>query len=132
MSTFQHSELLPEHEILQNKTPAVMEEANRGSDPEKKQAEHGTELYQISDWKYCCKLLILRSARVLARDNGSNRVCFVPLLCKHANCMFGFKPDGPISGGSHPMTKASIPREIPRNRQPSVALSNSGYGGLLG
>jgi hypothetical protein len=26
------------------------------------------ELYQINDWKYCCKLLILRSARVLARD----------------------------------------------------------------
>jgi hypothetical protein len=34
--TFQHSELLPEHEILQNKIPAVTEEANQGSDPEKK------------------------------------------------------------------------------------------------
>jgi hypothetical protein len=44
--------LLPEHEILQNKIPAVMEEANQGSDPEKTQAEHGTELYRISDWKY--------------------------------------------------------------------------------
>jgi len=55
MSTFQQSELLPEHEILQNKIPAVTEEANQGSDPQKKQAEHGTELYQISDWQYCCK-----------------------------------------------------------------------------
>jgi hypothetical protein len=25
-------------------------------------------LYQINDWKYCCKLLILRSARVLDLD----------------------------------------------------------------
>jgi hypothetical protein len=68
--TFQHRELLPEHEILQNKIPAVTEEANQGSDPEKKQAEHGTQLYQTNDWKDCCKLLILRSARVLARDKG--------------------------------------------------------------
>ncbi len=44
MSAFQHSELLPEHEILQNKIPAVTEEANQGSDPEKKQAELDTEL----------------------------------------------------------------------------------------
>jgi len=28
-----------------------------------------TELYQINDWKYCCRLLILGSARVLARDS---------------------------------------------------------------
>jgi hypothetical protein len=69
MSTSQHSELLPENEILQNKLPVVTEEANQGSDPEKKQAKHGTELYQINDWKYCRKLLIRRSARVLARDN---------------------------------------------------------------
>ena len=69
MSTFQHSELLPEHEILQYKIPtATTEEANQCSDPEENEAEHGTELYQINDWKYCCKLLILRSARVLARD----------------------------------------------------------------
>jgi hypothetical protein len=67
MSTFQHSELLPEHEILQNKIPTATEDANQGPDPEKKRAEHGTELYQITDWKYCCKSLILRSARVLAR-----------------------------------------------------------------
>jgi hypothetical protein len=49
MSTFQHSELLPEHEILQNKIPANTEEANQGSDPEEKKAEHGTESYQIND-----------------------------------------------------------------------------------
>jgi hypothetical protein len=68
MPTFQDSELLPEHEILQYKIPAAMEDANQCSDPEEKQAEHGMGLYQINDWKYCCKLLILRSARVLARE----------------------------------------------------------------
>ncbi len=47
MPTFQHSELLPEHEILQYKIPAATEEANQCSDPEEKQAEHGMELYQI-------------------------------------------------------------------------------------
>jgi hypothetical protein len=67
MPTFQHSELLPEHDILQYKIPAATE-ANQCSDPEEKQAELGIGLYQINDWKYCCKLLILRSARVLARD----------------------------------------------------------------
>ena len=67
MPTFEHSELLPEHEILQYKIPTATEE-NRCSDPEKKEAEHGTELYQINDWKYGSKLLIVRSARVLARD----------------------------------------------------------------
>jgi hypothetical protein len=36
--------------------------------PEEKKAEHGTESYQINDWKSCCKLLILRSARVMARN----------------------------------------------------------------
>ena len=51
------------------KIPTATEEANQYSDPEEKEAEHGTELYQINDWKYCCKLLILRSARVLARDS---------------------------------------------------------------
>ena len=68
MPTFQHSELLPENEILQYKIPAATEEANKCSDPEEKQAEHGMGLYQINDRKYCCNLLILRSARVLARD----------------------------------------------------------------
>jgi hypothetical protein len=66
VSTFQHSELLPEHEILQNKIPAATEKTNQGSDPEERQTDDGKELYQINDWKYCCKLLILHSARVLA------------------------------------------------------------------
>jgi len=44
MPTFQHSELLPEHEILQNKSPTPTEKANQGSVPEEKQAEHGKEL----------------------------------------------------------------------------------------
>jgi hypothetical protein len=72
MPTFEHSELLPEQKILQYKIPTATEEANQCSDPEENEAEHGTELYQINDWKYYCKLLILRSARVLARDR---RLC---------------------------------------------------------
>jgi hypothetical protein len=44
MSTFQHSELLPEHEILQNKIPAATEKANQSSVPEEKPTEHGKEL----------------------------------------------------------------------------------------
>ena len=64
-----HSELLPEHEILQYKIPTATGEANQCSDPKEKESEHVTELYQINNWKYCCKLLILGSARVLARDN---------------------------------------------------------------
>src|ERR1700730_16803025 len=73
MPTFQHSELLPEQEILQYKIPTATGEANQCSDPEEKDAEHGTDLYQINDWKYCCKLLILRSARILARDTPNRR-----------------------------------------------------------
>ena len=71
MPAFEHSELLPEHEILQYKIPTATEEANQCSDLEENEAEHGTQLYQINDWKYYCKLLILRSARVLARDTGA-------------------------------------------------------------
>jgi len=44
MSTFQHSELLTEHQVLQNKILAATEEGNQGSDPQEKQAEHGKEL----------------------------------------------------------------------------------------
>ncbi len=36
------------------------------------QAEHGAESYQINDWKSCCKFLILRSARVMARDKSQD------------------------------------------------------------
>ena len=46
-------------------------EANQCTDREEKEVEHGTALYQIYDGEYCCKLLILRSARVLARNNGT-------------------------------------------------------------
>jgi hypothetical protein len=60
---------LAEQEMLQNKIPAATEEANQGSDPEKKQADNGTELYRINDWKSYCKLL-LRSVRVLPRGRG--------------------------------------------------------------
>src|SRR5258708_239161 len=84
MPTFQHGELLPEHEILQYKSPAATEEANQCSDPEEKQAEHGMGLYQINDWKYCCKLLILRSARVLARECVQER----------QTCSVGSRPTG--------------------------------------
>ena len=38
MSTFQYSELLPEHEILQNKISATTEKTNQGSNPEEKHA----------------------------------------------------------------------------------------------
>ena len=38
MSTFQYSELLPEHEILQNKISATTEKTNQGSKPEEKHA----------------------------------------------------------------------------------------------
>jgi hypothetical protein len=41
MPTFQHSKLLPEHEILQYKIPAATEEAKQCSDPEAKQVVHG-------------------------------------------------------------------------------------------
>ena len=49
MSTFQYSELLAQHEILQHKIPAATEKANQGSDAEEKQAEHGRQLCQIND-----------------------------------------------------------------------------------
>ena len=83
MPTFQHRELLPEHEILQYKIPTATEEANQCSDPEENDAEHGTELYQINDWKYCCKLLILRPARVLARDRLSQTLIFILINRQH-------------------------------------------------
>jgi hypothetical protein len=40
MSTFQHRELLLEHEILQYEVPPATEKANQGTDPEEKQIEH--------------------------------------------------------------------------------------------
>src|ERR1700693_2021116 len=46
--------------------PRLRERRISAPDPEENEAEHGTELYQINDWKYGSKLLIVRSARVLA------------------------------------------------------------------
>jgi hypothetical protein len=45
-ATLQHSELLSERKILQGKTPTAMKHASERSEPEKKQIEHGPELYQ--------------------------------------------------------------------------------------
>ena len=42
----QHSELLPEREILQDQMPTTTKRASKRSEPEKKQIEHGPELYQ--------------------------------------------------------------------------------------
>jgi hypothetical protein len=63
--------LLPEREILQEEMPTTTKRANKRSEPEKKQIEHGPELYQINDGKYCCMLLILQSARILANHRGA-------------------------------------------------------------
>jgi hypothetical protein len=46
MSTFQNGELLPKREILQHKLPMATKKANEYSEPEKKQIEHGPELYR--------------------------------------------------------------------------------------
>lgn len=39
----QHGELLPEHEVLEDKIPATTEEAEERSEAEQKQIEHGSE-----------------------------------------------------------------------------------------
>jgi hypothetical protein len=70
VAPLEHSELLPEREILQEEMPTTTKRANKRSEREKKQIEHGPELYQINDGKYCCMLLILQSARILANHNG--------------------------------------------------------------
>jgi hypothetical protein len=70
MSTFQHSELLPEHEILQNKIPTGYGRGGSGLRSRGAGLNMVMELYQINDWKFCCKLLILQPARVLAGHNG--------------------------------------------------------------
>jgi hypothetical protein len=68
MSALQHNQLLQEHDILQHQIPAPTEKANKGSDPKKKEAKHGEQLYQIDDRMHWCKPLILQAARVLATD----------------------------------------------------------------
>lgn len=47
MPTFQNCELLSEHKIFHNEILTTAEETNQCSDPEEKQVEHDTELYQI-------------------------------------------------------------------------------------
>jgi hypothetical protein len=42
----QHSELLPEGEILKDETPTTTKHVSKRSKQEKEQIEHGTELYQ--------------------------------------------------------------------------------------
>jgi hypothetical protein len=44
MSSLQHGELLPEHEILKDEIPAAAEEAEEHSGPKEKQVEHGAGL----------------------------------------------------------------------------------------
>ena len=44
MSTFQHSELLAEHEILQKETSPPAKEANQHSKAEPDEAKHGQDL----------------------------------------------------------------------------------------
>jgi hypothetical protein len=82
----QHSELLPEREILWEAMPTTAKRANKGSEPEKKQIEHGPELYQNNDGKYCCMLLILQSARILTNHNAwpppSQELCAVHPLSR--------------------------------------------------
>jgi len=46
MATLQHCELLSEREILQDEMPTTTERASNRSEPEKKQIEHGPELFQ--------------------------------------------------------------------------------------
>ena len=65
MPPFQYSESLSERDSpIQDSTAS--EKADQYSDLQEKEAQHGTELYQIND---CCKPLILRSVRCLARDS---------------------------------------------------------------
>jgi hypothetical protein len=71
----QHSELLPEREILQEELPTTTKHANKRSEPERKQIEHGPVLYQINDGKYCCMLLILQLARILANHTAKDSHC---------------------------------------------------------
>jgi hypothetical protein len=44
MSPLQDGELLAKNQVLQNYAPTVTEETDERSEPERKQAEHGSEL----------------------------------------------------------------------------------------
>jgi hypothetical protein len=50
MATLQHNELLPQSEVLQDKTVMAVKDPSERSDPEKKQTKHGPELYQNRCW----------------------------------------------------------------------------------
>jgi len=67
VATLQHSELLSEREVLQDEMPTAMKHASERSDPEKEHIEHGPELFVA---EHCSTLLILRSVRVLANQQG--------------------------------------------------------------
>ncbi len=67
VATLQHSELLSEREVLQDEMPTAMKHASERSDPEKEHVEHGPELFVA---EHCSTLLILRSVRVLANQQG--------------------------------------------------------------
>jgi hypothetical protein len=69
MPSLQNSELLPKCEVFQNEIPTALKSADECPEPEEKHVEHGPELYQIVAGDRP-KPLILRSARVLARDRG--------------------------------------------------------------
>jgi hypothetical protein len=40
LSSLQHGELLPEHEVLEDEIPMATKEASEGSEPEQKHVEH--------------------------------------------------------------------------------------------
>ena len=69
VATLQHGELLPEREVFQYEMPTTAKRASKRSGPEKKQIEHGPELYQ-NRGRIRQKLLILRLVRVLANNRG--------------------------------------------------------------
>ena len=44
--TFRHSELLPDHQVLQHYMLIAKKRVSKRSEPENKKIEHGPELYQ--------------------------------------------------------------------------------------
>src|SRR5258706_14658593 len=70
MPTFQHSELLSEHEILHTRFPRLRKRRISAPIQRRSRLNMAWSYTRSNDWKYCCKLLILRSARVLAKDRG--------------------------------------------------------------
>jgi hypothetical protein len=52
MPTLQDGELFPEDEILQDEMPTTTKRASKRSEPDKKQIDHGPELYQNRSWTH--------------------------------------------------------------------------------